>query len=86
MKIHVVYAGRNYPLSQQMPSALDLPAGASLAAALAALTSLLEPDTALPASCLVAVSGTHAGTVGRCVDRQLRDGDELLLIAPVAGG
>jgi molybdopterin converting factor small subunit len=86
MNIRVVFAGRNYDAGQTLPESLSLPDGASLDEALRVLAGRLPGRNDLPKSCLVAVSGTHLGTVESHRPQTLRDGDELLLIAPVAGG
>ncbi len=86
MVIGIVVSGRNYDLADRMPRQLTLRDGASLDEALGTLAASLPDGQGLPASCLVAVSGTHLGTVGRHRDQPLAHGDELLLLAPVAGG
>jgi len=86
MKINLVISGRSYRTSGDLPTHLELPDGATLADALTALSEKLPADAALPDSCLVAVSGSHVGTLGSHRARELREGDELVLIAPVAGG
>ncbi|QDU95260.1 MoaD/ThiS family protein [Lignipirellula cremea] len=86
MQIQVVVTGRSYHLAEGLPDMLSLPDGADLDAALAALAKDLPEGESFPASCLVAVSGEHVGTIGRHPARNLRDGDELVLFAPVAGG
>ncbi len=86
MKVRVVISGRSYDAAAAMPEQLTLPEGASVDDALQALADHLPGGSGLPASCLVAVSGTHLGTVGSHQPHVLRDGDELLLIVPVAGG
>ena len=86
MKIRVAVAGRNYDLAAGLPEELSLADGASVDAALEAVAALLPAGSRLSASCLVAVSGAHLGTLASHGCRQLREGDELLLIAPVAGG
>jgi molybdopterin converting factor small subunit len=62
-----------------------LPDGANVDDALQLLDSQLGDDQ-LPASCLVAVAGKHLGTLANHIASPLADGDELTLIAPVAGG
>lgn len=86
MKIEVIFSGRQYNVAQSLPKNLTLPDGASLDDALQTLASLLPGDQGLAASCMVAVSGTHLGTVENHRPHVLRDGDELLVLAPVAGG
>jgi molybdopterin converting factor small subunit len=86
MKIRVVISGRNYNALQAAPAHLLLPEGASLDDALAALAQHLRNGDRLPESCLVTVSGAHVGNLRNHRPRVLRDNDELLLIAPVAGG
>jgi molybdopterin converting factor small subunit len=85
MHIRVVFAGRNYDRTQAVPACLDLPEGSTVDAALEALQASLGGKS-LPESCLVAVSGVHLGTLRAHQAHPLRDGDELLLLAPVAGG
>lgn len=85
MQVRVVIAGRNYHTAQDVPSRLSLPEGSTLDAALEALAALLG-GRPLPETCLIAVSGTHLGTLRAHQSRELRNGDELLLLAPVAGG
>jgi molybdopterin converting factor small subunit len=84
--VQVVISGRNYDAAQSVPRRLELPEGCSLDEALGVVAGLFPPGERLPESCLVAVSGTHLGTLRKHRSRQLKDGDELVLIAPVAGG
>jgi sulfur carrier protein ThiS len=86
MKIRVLISGRNYDAAQGIPDQLTLPDGASLDDALAALALRLGNGERLPESSLVAVSGVHLGTVRRHSERVLREGDELIVLSPVAGG
>jgi molybdopterin converting factor small subunit len=84
MTIRVVFSGRRYDAAQSLPEEISLPDGATVEDALKTLSDLLP--VRLPESCLVAVSGVHLGTVARHRSRDLRQGDEIVLIAPVAGG
>lgn len=86
MKIRLVISGRSYDAAAAVPDELLLPDGASVAEAVDALAGLLPEGRKLPASCLVAVSGKHLGTLASHTEQVLKDGDELVLIAPVAGG
>jgi molybdopterin converting factor small subunit len=86
MHIRLFITGRNYNLAEGVPSELTLPEGATLDDALRSLGDLLPSGTRLPASCLVALSGRHCGTVASHSPEKLRDGDELIILAPVAGG
>jgi molybdopterin converting factor small subunit len=86
MKIQIVYTGRSYQTAEELPSELTLAEHANVDDALAEIAHHLGDDSPLPASCLVAVCGEHVGTVASHANRQLNDGDELVLIAPVAGG
>jgi molybdopterin converting factor small subunit len=86
MKIRVVISGRNYEAAEAVPEELTLPDGSSLDEALRTLSGLIPGGKGLPDSCLVAVSGTHLGTLRTHRPRDLEEGDELVLIAPVAGG
>jgi molybdopterin converting factor small subunit len=78
--------GRSYHSAEQLPDSLDLPDGAGVDDALNSLTESMPDGESLPPSCLVIVSGQHLGTVSKHEARDLKDGDELTLIAPVAGG
>lgn len=84
MIVRVSIAGRHYDLAEELPRKLELAEGASVADALATLQQ--AHPAGLPPTCLVAVSGRHLGTVRSHRSAVLRDGDELMLIAPVAGG
>jgi molybdopterin converting factor small subunit len=86
MKIQLTISGRNYDVAESIPHELALPEGASVQVALERLAALLPNGYRLPDACLVAVSGQHLGTLRNPRPRVLRDGDELLLLAPVAGG
>lgn len=86
MVVRVVVAGRGYDTAARFPESLALAEHATLDDALAELNKCASGAKGLPASCLVAVCGTHLGTVGAHRARVLQDGDELLLLAPVAGG
>ena len=86
MKIQISYTGRSYHTASQLPTELTLDDGAQVDDALGLLKKALGDDQQLPLSCLVAVSGEHIGTLASYTNRPLRDRDEVILIAPVAGG
>ena len=86
MKIQISYTGRSYQTASLLPAELTLEEDAMVDDALLLLTKDLRADQQLPMSCLVAVSGEHIGTLASYANRPLRDRDELILIAPVAGG
>lgn len=86
MKVRIVFTGRSYPSGRRLPTEMNLSEGSTVDDLLRELQGLLGDSEAIPASCLLAVSGDHLGTVGQHSARSLSDGDELLLIAPVAGG
>jgi molybdopterin converting factor small subunit len=85
MKIRITYLGRSYQHAEVLPEQIDLEPGASIVDAVTVVNSLLG-DTELPGSCLVSISGEHVGSVASFTNQALREGDELVLIAPVAGG
>ncbi len=86
MKIRLILTGRSYHTAAALPAELDLADGATLQDAIRSVNELLPDDAPLPASCLIAVGGQHVGIVGAMKDRPLHDGEELTLVAPVAGG
>jgi len=86
LNLQIVFVGRRYDAAQSLPDRLCLPDGATLDDALKAIAEHLPGDHPLSASCLIAVSGAHLGTLADHRPRTLKDGDELLLLAPVAGG
>ncbi len=86
MKIHVVVTGRNYHTTSPLPEEIDLEPSQGVDDALAVLAKHLPDDQRFPDSCLLVVSGQHLGTISEHRSCELRDGDELALIAPVAGG
>ncbi len=86
MKVRVVISGRSYDTAAKMPEHVTLPEGCQIDEALQTVTELLPSGKGLPGSCLIAVSGTHLGTLDHHRPQVLADGDELVVIAPVAGG
>jgi sulfur carrier protein ThiS len=86
VKIHVTIAGRSYHMAEKLPPWMELPEGSSVDDALQHLAALMPAGTALDPHCLVAVSGAHLGTLQVHRPHTLCEGDELLVLAPVAGG
>ncbi len=86
MKIKIVISGRGYPSAQHVPSELEVAEGATLDEVISMISQQLLADASLPSSCLVAVGGQHVGTLGNHNNQPLVAGDEVTLIAPVAGG
>jgi len=86
MQVRLTISGRSYDAAAKIPERLTLDEGCSLGDALRAVAGLMPEGKELPRSCLVAVSGKHLGTLGSHRDHTLAEGDELVLIAPVAGG
>jgi molybdopterin converting factor small subunit len=85
MQIQLQFTGRGYPAAHRLPEEIDLEPGADLATALRRISAHLGDET-LSNSCLIAVSGKHVGTLGNYINQTLRDGDEIIVLAPVAGG
>ncbi len=73
-------------ISHSSAERVTLPDGCSVDDALKVIAELIPDGKGLPESCLIAVSGTHLGTVRDHQPQILADGDELVVIAPVAGG
>jgi len=86
MHIDIVVSGRSYHLSEAIPKQLTLAKSSTLDDAIAEIANKTPEDARLPDSCLVAVSGKHQGTLGSHRNPPLRDGDELVIVAPVSGG
>ncbi|MBB75381.1 MAG: hypothetical protein CMJ75_12810 [Planctomycetaceae bacterium] len=86
MKIRVVTMGRHYHETEDLPEFLELQEQASLDQAIERLRQLLPPGVDFPGSCLIALSGKHVGSIDSHSAVPLSDGDELMLLAPVAGG
>ena len=86
MRLKVTYLGHSYDAAPLFPEGLTLPDDADLEQALALLARQLPADRALPGTCLVVLSGKHHGTVARHDNPPLTATDELVLLAPVAGG
>ena len=86
MKIRVVITGRSYHTTQHLPDELQLADPGTVDDAIGQLAAFLPEGQGFPPSCLVAVAGRHLGTIARHAACPLHEGDELTLIAPVAGG
>jgi molybdopterin converting factor small subunit len=86
MQVRLVVTGRGYDAARQIPEHLALPEGCSIDEALQAVARLYPQGKGLAGSCLVAVSGAHLGTVRSHKPHVLNEGDELVVVAPVAGG
>jgi molybdopterin converting factor small subunit len=86
MKVQITLSGRAYHAAEQLPRTLDLPEDSTVQSALKSLSEMLSEENPISTSCLIAVSGRHLGTMGQFSDQPLRDGDELVILAPVAGG
>lgn len=84
MKIKLTIVGRGQHATPA-PGMLELRDGARLNDALGQLAATML-DAPLPATMLVVVNGRHVGTLSSHENVPLADRDELLLIAPVAGG
>ena len=86
MNIRVVLTGRSYHLASEVPEQLALAEGANLDDALRAISAQLPTGEQLPPSCLVSLAGQHLGSLANHRCQPLSEGDEIVLIAPVAGG
>jgi len=86
MNVRVFITGRAYHLAEAFPDVLEFDQGATVASVLAKLADLLPEGGQLPPTCMVTLSGRHLGSVAGFDDCPLREGDEVALIVPVAGG
>ncbi len=86
MKLRLTMMGRRYDASVMLPDELELEAPSSLDDALQAVANALPERETLSPSCLVVLNGKHLGSVDRHENTTLAEHDELILIAPVAGG
>jgi hypothetical protein len=86
MKIRFNMLGRSYDATAQLPDELDVASEARVDDLLETVAKLLPDDQTLPPSCLVVHNGKHLGTVASHDNQRLAEADDLVLIAPVAGG
>jgi len=86
MLIRIAYLGHAYHQAVHLPAQLEVREGADVAAALVTVQQWVGSEFTLPPTCLVIVNGRHLGTVARCESWVLNAGDELALLAHVAGG
>jgi hypothetical protein len=78
--------GHGYHQAAHWPAQLEVPDSADVTLALKRVQQIAPEQWVLPPTCLVIVNGRHLGTVARCESCVLCAGDELTLLAPVAGG
>jgi molybdopterin converting factor small subunit len=86
MKLRLTMMGRSYDATAKLPSEIELATEARVDDALEAVAKMLADGQELPATCLVVHNGKHLGTVASHDNVRLADQDDLVLIAPVAGG
>ncbi len=86
IKLRFTMMGRSYDVANKLPDEIELADDARIDAALQSVAGLLSTGQELPPSCLVVHNGTHLGTVAKYDNVPLADQDDLVLIAPVAGG
>ncbi len=86
MHVKFMIMGRSYDQAAALPDHISVETDAGVTDAIDQVGQMLPAGHALPESGLVVVSGKHLGTVARHENEPLRDGDELVIIAPVAGG
>ena len=86
MLIRLAYMGHGYHLAEQLPEQVEVPDSADVTLALKVVQQVAPGSFTLSPTCLVIVNGKHLGTVARCESCVLCAGDELALLAPVAGG
>lgn len=86
MNLRIVVSGRNYEMAPPFPDRIELPEGGTVDDALELLSTRFSEGRQFPPSCLLGVSGKHVGTVKSHPPVVLSDNDEILILAPVAGG
>ncbi len=86
MKIRVSIMGRSYHMTDGLHEFIELDDPATLEEAVQRINQLMPEGQTLTGSCLVLLGGTHFGSLDNHDPISLSDGDELTLIAPVAGG
>ena len=86
MRIRLVVTGRGSHAIEELPDQLEVPDQASVDDVIRLVVARYGEGPGWSASCLIAVAGRHLGTVASHVPVTLREGDEVTLIAPVAGG
>jgi molybdopterin converting factor small subunit len=86
VKIRLVVTGRGYHAADSLPDQWELPDGATVDDVIRMLVDCYGQGPGWSETSLIAVAGRHLGTVASHVSAVLQDGDEVTLIAPVAGG
>lgn len=81
MRVHVLFFGLYRDLAGESELILELPERATVATAVRSLRSRSDELARIPEVPSVAVNQEYAHT-----DAPLRDGDEVALLPPVAGG
>ena len=86
VKIRLVVTGRGYHAAESLPDPWEVPSHATVDDVLGLLVERYGDRPGWSPTCLIAVAGRHLGTVASHEPAVLREGDEVTLIAPVAGG
>jgi len=86
VRIRLVVTGRAYHAAANLPDLCELPDQATVDDVIRLLIDRYGEGPGWSGTCLLAVSGRHLGTVASHQPAALREGDEVTLIAPVAGG
>lgn len=86
VKIRLVVTGRGYHAAESLPDQWEVPDHATVDDLMRLVMERYGDGAGWSATCLIAVAGRHLGTVASHEPAALRDGDEVTLIAPVAGG
>jgi molybdopterin converting factor small subunit len=86
VKIRLVVTGRGYHAAGHLPEEWEVAEDATVDDVIRLLREIYGDGPGWSATCLIAVAGRHLGTVASHEPAGLRDGDEVTLIAPVAGG
>lgn len=86
MKIRLLVTGRRYHQAVSLPDELEVAAGGCVRDALDSVNELLPEAVKLEDTCMLAVNGSHVGSVADFQNVPLTENAELVVFSPVAGG
>jgi molybdopterin converting factor small subunit len=86
VNVRIAVVGWQYHVTGQLPRSVEVLDGATVDVALTALRAAMPDGRELSPHAMLAVAGRHIGTVELHDACRLREGDEMMVIVPVAGG